>query len=130
MKSKATLTMIELLIMLPVFALAAALCLRAFATADRMSDDSAALDSAVTQCQNAAELLKGSGGDYDYAADILGGEWDGDVLTVKCEEYTLHVEPAAGENELMGEADIRALDEAGGEIFAISAAWQKEGAHE
>jgi len=58
MRSKAPLALMEQLIMVLVFAVAGALCLRLFVTADKMSEKSMALDSAVIQAQTAAEILK------------------------------------------------------------------------
>ena len=58
MKSKATLFLMEQLVMILVFALAAALCLGVFARADAMSRQLARRDEAVILARNAAELLK------------------------------------------------------------------------
>ena len=66
MKSKATLVLMEQLVMLLVFALAAALCLNVFARADEISKQTARRDEAVLIAQNAAEILK-SGTDAHHA---------------------------------------------------------------
>ena len=58
MKNKAPLTMIEQVIMLLVFTLAAALCLQAFTAANQSSKAYAARDRAATQAQSTAEALK------------------------------------------------------------------------
>lgn len=58
MKSRASLVLMQQLIMVLVFALAAALCLRCFAKAEEISDRTARRDEAVWIAQNAAELLK------------------------------------------------------------------------
>lgn len=58
MKSRASLVLMEQLIMVLVFALAAALCLRSFAKAEEISARTARRDEAVWIAQNAAELLK------------------------------------------------------------------------
>ena len=58
MKSKATLTLMELLAMVLVFSLAAAVCLRLFAGAASLSEETARQDRAVVLAQNAAESLK------------------------------------------------------------------------
>jgi hypothetical protein len=58
MKNKAPLAMMEQLVMLLVFALAAALCVQVFVLADRTSRDSADRDRAVLEAQNLAEALK------------------------------------------------------------------------
>ena len=58
MKSKASLLLMEQLVAVLVFALAAVLCLRLFAGAERISTETARRDQAVAVAQNAAELLK------------------------------------------------------------------------
>ena len=55
MKSKAPLSLMEQLIMLLVFALAAALCLQVFVLSAQISRRCKATDHAVTAAQNAAE---------------------------------------------------------------------------
>ena len=61
MKSKASLQLMEQLVMLLVFALAAALCLGVFRRADALSEDLTRRDEAVILAQNAAEVLKSTG---------------------------------------------------------------------
>ena len=58
MKSKASLVLMELLVMILIFALCAALCLQAFVGADRISRETALQDDAVLLAQNTAEALK------------------------------------------------------------------------
>ena len=58
MRSKASLSLMELLVMVLVFALAAALCMQAFARAREISLETAQRDEAVVLAQNGAELLK------------------------------------------------------------------------
>ena len=61
MRNKSTLVLIEHMIMLLVFALAAAVCLRLFALAGKMSRTNEATDRAVLVAQNAAEQIKRDG---------------------------------------------------------------------
>lgn len=70
MKSKASLLLMEQLVMVLVFALAAALCLQTFAQAKVISEETARRDQAVTLAQNAAELLKATGGDLEAAETL------------------------------------------------------------
>ena len=58
MKNKASLMLMEQLVMILVFALCAALCLQGFAAADRISKETALRDEAVILAQNTAECLK------------------------------------------------------------------------
>lgn len=61
MKSKASLFLMEQLVMVLVFALAAALCLNIFVRANEISAQTACRDEAMIIAQNAAEALKNSG---------------------------------------------------------------------
>lgn len=61
MRNKSTLVLIEHMVMLLVFALAAAVCLRMFALSGRLSRTYEATDRAVLVAQNAAERIKQSG---------------------------------------------------------------------
>ena len=84
--SKAPLVLMEQMIMLLVFALAAALCLQAFVKSDAASHRSEARDRAVTAAQTAAETLRryGREGDMGYAltqaAEALGGDYQQGLL--------------------------------------------------
>ena len=71
MKSKAPLLLMEQMVMLLVFALAAALCLQAFVKSDGLSGDSEDRDRAVALCQSAAEAVRHCGGDLPEAAALL-----------------------------------------------------------
>lgn len=81
MKSKAPLVLMEQLVMLLVFALAAALCVQAFALSDRTSAWNAARDRAVLEAQNAAEALKGNDTDYFTGQGATGDSVSGWYLS-------------------------------------------------
>ena len=82
-RSKAPLAMMEQMVMLLVFALAAALCLQAFVKSDGMSKRGEARDRAVVLAQNAAEAVRACGGDFEEAAQLLGAEdWDEESITL------------------------------------------------
>ena len=72
MKSTAPLLLMEQMVMLLVFALAAALCLQAFVKSDQLSLRSQARDRAVTAAQSAAEAVRHSKGDLEQTAERLG----------------------------------------------------------
>jgi hypothetical protein len=76
----------EQLVMVLVFALAAAVCLRLFVGAENIAQETARRDEAVIVAQNAAELLKAgyseeeaaqSGGRYDVQIQGLSSEVPG-----------------------------------------------------
>ncbi len=58
MQNKASLSLMELLVMILVFSLAAALCLGVFARAQQISQDTARRETGAQIAQNGAELLK------------------------------------------------------------------------
>lgn len=134
MRSKAPLVLIEQAVMLLVFALAAALCLRAFSWADAASDSSAARDRAMMAAQSAAEALKSCGGDMEAAADLYGGCCDGGVWTIQYDEqwnmntvqdcYLVRVEQTETQLPLLGAALVSVWD---GEknLVLLNTAWQE-----
>ncbi len=61
MRNKSILVLIEHMVMILVFALAAAVCLRMFALSDKLSRQYEATDRAVFAAQNVAETLKKNG---------------------------------------------------------------------
>lgn len=141
MRSKAPLAMMEQMVMLLVFALAAALCLQAFVHSDQLSQQGEARDRAVTLCQNAAEVLRSTGGDFAAAAKQLGAvQPDKDSFQM---DYTSEWTPAedrmrytlgAGRVESdvsgLGKASVWLRDEtAGSELFRIEVAWQEVSTH-
>ena len=62
MHKKTTLSMMELLMMVLVFSLCAALSMQAFATSHRISQDQNLRESAAILAQNEAESIKAQGG--------------------------------------------------------------------
>ena len=73
MNRKSVLQMMELLIMVLVFAIGASICVRCFVHADQLSKRQENRTAAVLVAQNAAELLKSASGDLEQAAEQLGG---------------------------------------------------------
>lgn len=83
MRSKAPLAMMEQMVMILVFALAAALCLQAFVQSDQMSKESEERDRALAEAQSAAEVIQYTGGDFQRAAAILNASvWQEDVFSI------------------------------------------------
>lgn len=142
-RSKAPLAMMEQMVMLLVFALAAALCLQAFVKSDSMSKDMEARDRAMVLCQNTAEAIRSTGGAYDSACDLMGvpfpypglGKeatvlyYDEDWTLIDTDDcaFKLWIVPLDSGADGLGKARI-SVEESGGsdEIFAIEVAWQEE----
>ena len=73
MRSKTPLALMEQVVMVLVFALAAALCLQVFVFSNRMSERNKDIDRAVLLAQNTAEMLKARGS-LEGAAEVMDGE--------------------------------------------------------
>ncbi|WP_322170469.1 hypothetical protein [Acutalibacter caecimuris] len=139
MKSKAPLVMMEQMVMILVFALAAALCLQAFVLSDGMSRQAQRRDQAVLLCQNLAEQVKS----YEYyrrnGGPSLAGEgklsapavlyYDGEGLQTDAPAaYRLEARLLPEELSTLGRAEVRAYEEESGkELYSLTFAWQKGG---
>ena len=151
MRSKAPLAMMEQMVMLLVFALAAALCLQAFVKSDEMSKRSEARDRAATLCQNVAEAVRHNGGDLEAALERVAGaapsqrdgfgffipyDEDWNVITYdgrpQSGRYTLRAVELDSGIEGLGKAGVEAFVWNNGtmeSLFAIEIAWQEVDAH-
>ena len=154
MRSKSPLALMEQVIMVLVFALAAALCLRVFVFSELASTRNEAVDRAVLECQNAAEFLKSTGLAVDEAqaelADRMGGTVSQGLLQVCYDEvwdvipengddcvYVLDVQGIPAEVDGLARVRIRAaavqdisVGGSGEDLFAIDVAWQEVSGHE
>ena len=138
MKSKAPLAMMEQIVMLLVFALAAALCLQAFVKSDQLSKRSEARDRAAVLCQNAAEVIRSEGGNFNKAAERLGltfGQgstmfryYDADWNPLSDIEgaYCLTIHGLYDTPPGLGKASVSVVSEESGLLFEIEVAWQEE----
>ncbi len=127
MKNKTTLLLMEQAILLVVFALAAAVCLRLFVWADGASKQDARQDHAVFQAQNAAEEVKAFRGNLEAAAQSYGGSVQGGIWRAELKEgYTLQVTPQKGEVSCLGRAKVEILGPDGSILAEIPVCWQEE----
>lgn len=138
MKNKAPLALMEQLIMLVVFALAAAVCLRVFVLSDRMSEQCSDRDYSVVAVQNAAETLKLCSGDLQACAALGGGTAHEDVWEIGYDarweqvatqeaEYLLSA-VLRQEQPMLGSARVSVATAQGEQLFALQVCWQ-EGDH-
>ena len=141
MKSKAPLLLMEQMVMLLVFALAAALCLQAFVKSDGISKDSENRDRAAALCQSAAESVCHCGGDmaaaaallevpYPYGGDDLSFEihYNEDWTLCDNREYAfcLRIRPVDSGVDGLGKAAVEMINTADQMvIFEIQTAWQE-----
>lgn len=117
MKNKTSLLLMEQLVMVLIFALAAALCMTAFVKADQISRETVRRDEAVLLAQNAAQVLKATSGDTERAAQVL----DADAADIG---YRLEIERMDSETPLLGQAEVRIwLEEE--LVFTLRTGWQE-----
>ena len=125
MKNKASLVLMEQLIMILVFALAAAVCLRLFAWSDRASREMAQRSRAVILCQNAAEAIKAAGS-LEAGAEILGADPGGSAWVKVYEDICLELEPETAPVPGMAAAEVRAVSmQTEGILFSLTVGWQE-----
>lgn len=124
MRSKASLMLMEQLIMVLVFALAAAACLGVFVKADGVSKETTLRDRAVVLAQNGAEVMKSCSGDMESAADILDGTADERGITVQDGELTMQIEKTASNVTGLGLAEVRVW-RGDTTLFNLTVGWQE-----
>ena len=112
MKNRASLVLMEQLVMVLVFALAAALCLRAFVQARNISEGIYHQDEAVVIAQNAAQALKATA-DPEKVVDV-----------VESAPYTLQITEKTSRIPGLGMAEILVLHE-GEVIISLTTGWQE-----
>lgn len=145
MSGKAPLALMEQLVMVLVFALAAVLCVQAFTVSDRISETAAARDRAVQIAQSAAEIMKSRGGDMaqaqSAAMERLGGQLSQGVWYVlydrdwnevsddgaKDAVYRLEALPDSGAGQ--PKAEIRVSVGNGETLISIPVSWQEVDGH-
>ena len=114
MRSKASLSLMELLVMILVFALAAALCMQLFVRAREISLETARLDEAVVLAQNVAELLKAGIGPAQIEKDLCDAP------------YAVQIRELPQEISGLKQAEILVFYE-DGLMFSLMAGWQEVG---
>ena len=136
MKHKVFLPLLEQLCMIGFFALAAALCVKGFALAHRISDERCVKDRAVIAAQNTAETLKSTNGNLSAAAELLSGVADDTSLTIGFdadgqptvqednEAFRILAQIVEDDNPFWGSAILRVSDK-NGVIYEITVGWQE-----
>lgn len=126
MKNRTSLVLMEQLVMVLVFALAAALCLTVFVEADQISRETMHRDEAVLLAQNGAEVLKSCSGDVEKAAAILGGSPTVNGLSMESGGYFGQITVVDSGVPGLGQAHIHIYLE-DDLIFTLQTAWQEVG---
>lgn len=123
MRSRATLALIELCVMLLVLALAAALCLQVFAWSDIRSRENAIRDAALADMQSAAEVLK-SCGSCKEAAETFGGSIEDGLWRIPGEDYEIRLTPQESEYPGLARALVEAVYDRQ-VIIRFTVSWQE-----
>ena len=140
MKNSAFLALMEQMIMTLVFALAAALCLQVFILSEQMSLRSEAQSHALITTQNAAEALKGSHGDLDFCANLIGGSVQDNCWSIQYNDqweitecdvaYELQVTIAPKTSEFLRTATLTTQSAEGSTLISFDVTWQEVSPHE
>lgn len=130
MRSKAPLVLMEQIVMLLVFALAAAVCLQSFVKSDQLSEASAARDQAVVVAQNTAEMLKSTGSDGHTVAGVhiqYDADWQVTQATDSVQaRYTLIANRVDTGVPGLAAANVAVHDNGNGKLlFELEVAWQE-----
>lgn len=136
MRSRTPLALMEQVIMVLVFALAAALCLRAFVLSDSISQACAERDRALLALQSTAETLKHYRGDLAKTEETVELTLDNTDVVLYHSDHrrdrasdpdTLYIVilPTSGDPELLGRALLTAENADGETILAMETAWQE-----
>jgi len=123
MKDKTPLLLIEQLIMILVFALTAALCLRGFAYGAQQSKQIQHREQAAILAQSTAEELKAAGDVQDTVSF-----YDGDLQPVAQDDewiYRMQVSQEASDVPGLGKAGICVDSEDGEALIVLTVGWQE-----
>lgn len=135
MRNKAFLPLMEQILMIAVFAIAAAVCLHGFAMANSISKERSNLDAAVYLAQDTCEILKHTGGDMEKAAGLTGGTADGDTLVIYYDQNKNTTDADSAVYEVVshrtqaqngiGQAQVL-VSTNGKDLFSLTVAWQED----
>ncbi|MCR4955941.1 MAG: hypothetical protein K6A30_04590 [Lachnospiraceae bacterium] len=124
-QSKTPLALMEQVIMVLVFALAAAVCVQAFVLARNMSIAGEKRDLAVLKCEEMAEEVKASHGGIEKKVLYFDKDWElqEETSTYKVEFKTIK------KNSTLGDGKIIATEK-GSVLFELPVKWQEVTQHE
>lgn len=126
MKNRAALVLMEQLIVILVFILAASLCLLAFFHAHRISAETARQDMAVDLAVTGCEVIKACRGDPEQAAMVLQGETAEGMLLATREGLRMEIRILDTRIPNLGGAEVRILEETTGEcLYSLTVNWQE-----
>ena len=115
---RATLFLMELVVVILFFSICAAICVNVFGTAQTMARDSDNLSKAVIEVRSAASCYKAAAGDLQETAALLGGTVSGNMVAVYYDNtWQETTQPTNGgfavqivQRGKAGEASVQALE--------------------
>lgn len=129
MKSKTPLVLVEQIIMILIFAVSAAICLKSFVYSEKLSENVQSQDNAILCVSNVAEVIKNSSGDFNQASAKFGGEIENGVLQINFSEFENTVEVKARKKDSgiprLGKAEVIAFIKSE-EKAVIEICWQED----
>lgn len=130
MSSKSSLFLLEMMISILFFSIAAAVCVQVFVKAHLVSRDAVNLNMAASAASSAAELLAQGDGREELLQEFpeAGETGEGNICVYYDEGWFLcgeqdavfFMEIALSKKERMEYGDIRVMDEQGEEIYLLS----------
>lgn len=128
-RSKSALFLMELILSILFFAIAAAVCMQLFAASALASRRTREQSHAVTAAQSAAACVQTAAGDPDTVAKLLSGSCTADTVTVFYDahwqpadaaqaEYTLTIQSGAESEQ--AQIDVRSTEET---LFSLTCGW-------
>lgn len=124
MKNRTPLVLMEQMIMVLVFALAAALCIGIFVQSGNTAKETKFRDDAVVLAQNGTEVIKACGGDLEDTARVLKGTCTEKEVVVQSEGYTMVITPVESDTPGLAQAEI-CVSMDGILIFTLRTGWQE-----
>lgn len=121
MKNRTTLLLMEQIIMVLIFALCAALCLKVFSYSDSVSLKTKASSEAALVLQTTAEKIKMDNGTDNKIIyyDVNWNETDEDSKV-----YQVEIKVLESEIKYLGKANLQASDK-NGVLFELPVCWQE-----
>jgi len=130
MKSKGSLVIIELGIMILIFAFAAAICTTAFSNSHLRMEADLEKNKALDCVQDVAEVMKSKEGDLEATAEVLEVQLAEDEAGQYFDfgEIKVYAFEVQDDKSLfgLGQVGLSARNDAGDEHIYIDVCWQKE----
>ena len=128
-KGKASLILMEQLIMLLIIMVAAGICLKAFAYANKISHESERKEIAMGHLTEVAETCKAYGGNIYTVCELLGGKrfTEGMKIFYKYDKMEVILELKENSPDNLQKAELMARESTGAVICTWIIAWQREG---